>query len=134
VLKVLIYSKLKVEMTEKTKNKLLQFDYKTQSIILPTAIITCVLSVFLYPTDEFLQVLFGSYFIVGGLQLISIISKLTNMMQWSVGRKIHSLIVFLLLIGLVPPLTFYTLLILLFSSPFLAVWYYFLTKDSFKEL
>ena len=110
-----------------------KLDYKVQAIIIPTAIITCLCSVFLYPTDEFLQVLIGSYFIVGGLQLISLLCHIGNYKNWSVGRKAHGLGVLLLLLGLISPILFYTLIILLFGSPLLAIWYVFISKATFLD-
>ncbi len=78
--------------------------------------------------------LFFTYFIVGGIQLLSFfINWFFGGLNQSKFRKRYAITLFIILVSLIPPFTFIGALGLLIGSPVLAVLYAYYNFQEFKE-
>lgn len=95
-------------------------DARVQPLIVLGALVWVLFMLFTQSKADFLY----AYFVVGSTQLISFFINwyaLGN--NQSKGRKIYAKMLLVTLIMMIPPITFFGLLVLLFAAPAMAVFY-----------
>lgn len=108
-----------------TKPNWKKIDLNGQTALIIGAIIYSVL-IGTIGNEEFYFIF--SYFAVGAWQLTSFFTYFKKRKQWNSFRKAYGIALIILAIALIPPLTFFGLFGLLFLSPIMAIWYWFMTK------
>lgn len=91
-------------------------DVITQAILILAGFIFAIL---MWDFESLITV----YFIIGGLQVISVLINLKLKCKKARSRKSYQLVLLFLPLGLIPPLTLGFLMILIFLAPVLAIWY-----------
>lgn len=118
-----------------TRKKLLILDYYGQAIILIACIVgftwQCLIS-----ANDGMTFLITSYVLIGTWQLISVFAHFALVKSWSMSRRIYVGLLAVLALGLLiqsKVLAMYTLVFLVFCSPILALWYFFITKQTLNK-
>jgi hypothetical protein len=108
-----------------------QVDAYLQAFALPfiVAVVT-----YLIASDGLEKKLLYTYFLVGGLQLLSFfINWFWGGLNQSKFRKRYAITLLVLLISIIPPFTFLGASILLFISPVLAILYAYYNFQEYKD-
>jgi hypothetical protein len=108
-----------------------QVDAYLQVIALPSIIAIVAM---LIAKDGLGEKLFYTYFIVGGVQLLSFfINWFWGGLNQSKFRKRYAITLLVLLVSIIPPFTFLGASILLFISPVLAILYAYYNFQEYKD-